>query len=824
MTIKSKLTLNVVIVLFVIATVVLASIIGMGFVKGKLHDLTEKTTPFQTRTMELQRAIHAATADLVSVGSSPTAADLARRESEAEASLGQVKKAETAVEELLGGRKSGTHKELSSRAQELFTVTADRLKLEEEATKANGEVRGRLKDVSARLGELDKNARSFESENSKVYQQSLARSGSVGLRRNEIQEILQHMKDVELWSFAMGKVKNREELDEIKADGPLFVSTTKTKMQKSFAGTGEVGEKLMAGVADLQAKIASAVSAGAASFEKGAAGSREKYDAVLDTVISSAKQIISLLQVEVGKANQSVNAEQAQQGTAFSHVTKTTTVLYGTSELTSLGLSTEGLATRLFTVNNVKEVEDVQASLNDVFSRIDRTAKKLDETLTDLGAKEERKKLASAVSGIGSMKSLLFAEDGIVRRVRDQLAMKEKAAQVMKELQIAVAKGAEEAKKTMATAKGAQDQSIAEVNRMVKLSASVVIVIGVLAVAFGIGFGTWIYRSISKPLARLMLVTDEIAAGDLSREVRGVGSDEIGRVEASMAKMVTNLKGIVGKMRRATESLASSSEELSTTARSLDEGSAEQNHEVEQAAGAMAEMSQTTDEVAKNAVETAEAAKSMHKIALDGRKIVHSSGNELTQFVETVNDSSRQVESLGKSSEEIHNIVDLIKEIADQTNLLALNAAIEAARAGEQGRGFAVVADNVRQLAEKTVSAVDDITARIDRMQAEVQHSITSMQAQKQSVGRVAEQGRSTLSAIDSIVAYVQKVTEMVDRIAVAMGEQSSVSNEVTNNMERIATVTRQLHGSSTSMRGTSDELSRIAVELHETTAWFKDT
>lgn len=819
MTIKSKLTLNVVIVLCVIATVVLASVIGMGFVKEKLFDLTEKTTPFQTRTMELQRAIHAATADLVGVGASSSAADLARRRTEAEASLNQVKRAETAVEELSAGRKNGTHDELVSKAQELFTVIGQRLKLEEGAIKGNEEIRGRLKDVSARLGELDKKARQFEAENSKVYQQSLEKAGVVGTRRNEIQEILQHMKDIQIWSSQMEKSKSRDDFDSLKPDGPLFVSTAKTKAQKCFAETPEVADKLVGGVSDLQTKVKSAVTLGETFLEKG--GSKEKYVAALDAVATSARQLASSVEEEVGKASQSVNMELAQQGTAFFHVSKTTTVLYGASELTSLGLSTEGLATRLFTVNSTKEVDDVQTSLNDVFSKIDKTAKKLDETLADLGAKEERKTLASAVSGIGSMKSLLFAGDGIIKRVRDELAMKEKAVQVMKELQLTVVKGAQEAKKTMATAKGAQDQSIIDVNGMVRLSTGIVVVIGVFAVAFGIGFGTWIYRSISKPLVRLISTTDQIAAGNLF-EMTAIGSDEIGRVEASMAKMVTNLKGIVAKMRLATESLASSSEELSATARSLDDGSEEQNHQVEQAAGAMVEMSQTTDEVAKNAMETADAAKSMHKIALDGKEIVHSSGKELAQFVETVNESSRQVESLGKRSEEIHNIVDLIKEIADQTNLLALNAAIEAARAGEQGRGFAVVADNVRQLAEKTVAAVDDITDRIGRMQGDVKQSITSMQAQKQSAGKVSEQASATLTAIDGVVTYVQKVTEMVDRIAVAMGEQSAVSNEVTDNMERIATVTRQLHGSSSSMRGTSEELSRIAVELNETTAWFK--
>ena len=381
---------------------------------------------------------------------------------------------------------------------------------------------------------------------------------------------------------------------------------------------------------------------------------------------------------------------------------------------------------------------------------------------------------------------------------------------------------AQEAKKTMATAKGVQESSIIEVNRMILLSTLLVVVVGMASIVFGIGFGIWIYRSISKPLARLMIVTDDIAAGNLHTLISTSSHDEIGKVEASMGKMVGSLKDIVGKIRVATESLASSSEELSATARSLDEGSAAQSTQVEQAAGAMVEMSQTTDEVARNVSDTSQAASAMKKIALDGKQVVHASGTELTRFVDTVNESAHQVESLGTSSHEVHNIVDLIKEIADQTNLLALNAAIEAARAGEQGRGFAVVADNVRQLAEKTVVAADDIAAMIEKMQGEITRSVTSMKTQKESVGTVSDQVGQTLSAMDGVVGYVEKVADMVDRIAVAMEEQASTSNEVTHNMENIAVVTKQLRGSSSGMRDTAEELSKIATEVNQTTSWFR--
>jgi len=72
------------------------------------------------------------------------------------------------------------------------------------------------------------------------------------------------------------------------------------------------------------------------------------------------------------------------------------------------------------------------------------------------------------------------------------------------------------------------------------------------------------------------------------------------------------------------------------------------------------------------------------------------------------------------------------------------------------------------------------------------------------------------------VVTYVEKVADMIERIAVAMEQQASTSGEVTRNMEGIATVTRQLRGTSAGMRETAEDLSKIATGLNETTSWFK--
>ena len=823
MTIKSKLTLNVGIVLGVIAAVVLASVIGMGFVKNRLFDLTERSTPFQTRSMELQRAIHAATADLVKIGAVAKPTELKTYQQEAEASLDQVKKAEEAVETLLAGKKIGAHGDLTAQAHVLLSVTAERLKTEEGAISANGELRVKLKDVARRLMELDEKVRSLQSTRSSAYGKSLEATNGIAARLRDLEGIKIRLKDMKLWYYQLDNTDDKGFLESSRAEGVTAAAMLKACIEgvakNSHVAKASDLAKEMNGLEELVGQI---VDLKASLMEKPNADTRKKYEEARNEILAIIAGSAMRIDPEAAGANQKFASEAGQQAKIFGQVNKATVVLYGASELTSLGLSTEGLATRLFTVNTVKEVDGLEASLTDAFAKIDKSAKMLDATLADLQAKEERKMVAGAVAGIAATKSLLFGGEGIIAKVRNQQAMKENAAAAMEGLRGIVLRQAEQAKKTMATARGAQEQSIIEVNRMVLLSTRLVIIIGLIAVAFGIVFGVWIYRSISKPLARLIRVTDEIAAGNLTYEIAAATKDEIGRVEASVAQMVANLKGIVGRIRFATESLASSSEELSATARSMDQGSEEQNNQVEQAAGAMVQMSQTTEEVAKNTSETAEAAKSMEKIALDGRGIVHSSGKELSRFVETVHESGQQVESLGKSYEEVHKIVDLIKEIADQTNLLALNAAIEAARAGEQGRGFAVVADNVRQLAEKTVVAANEIARMIESMKAEIGRSVMSMRAQKESVGKVSGQVGETLTAIAGVVSYVGKVAEMVDRIAVAMQQQSSTSHEVTRNMENIAGVTRQLRGSSAGMRSTAEELSKIASELSETTNWFR--
>jgi methyl-accepting chemotaxis protein len=313
-----------------------------------------------------------------------------------------------------------------------------------------------------------------------------------------------------------------------------------------------------------------------------------------------------------------------------------------------------------------------------------------------------------------------------------------------------------------------------------------------------------------------------VAEGYLPQAAETAGSDEIGRVQTAMQKMLGNLRVSISRIQEVTTTLASSSEELSVTAASLEQGSTEQSSRIVQSSTAITQMSQTTIEVAHNSTQTSHAAGEMKKIADEGRSVMHGTVDELNSFNRMVQDATAKMTNLGEKSQAISEVVILIKDIADQINLLALNAAIEAARAGDNGRGFAVVAESVRHLAERATAATNEISATVHDMLGHIDSSVNHMQEERAAVGRVVTRVDSTLEAIEAIAGHVERVNDMIQRIAVAAEEQSATSDDISRNMEGIASITSALHGSCSDIRSSSDSLAQLANDLSTQTSWFK--
>jgi len=313
--------------------------------------------------------------------------------------------------------------------------------------------------------------------------------------------------------------------------------------------------------------------------------------------------------------------------------------------------------------------------------------------------------------------------------------------------------------------------------------------LSVVAIILALLLAISIIRSITVPLAKLVIVANTIAEGDLTTKVDVTSRDETGQLMAAMKTMTENLRNIIGQVAGTSSQVATASNQLHSTAERIATGAEEVAAQSANVATAGEEMSATSGDIAQNCQLAAEGAERASKSARNGSAVVEGTIAVMNQIAAKVHESSKTVESLGARSDQIGAIIGTIEDIADQTNLLALNAAIEAARAGEQGRGFAVVADEVRALAERTTRATREIGEMIKAIQNETKGAVASMEeGVSQVVNGTTEAARSG-AALQDILQQINDVAMQVNQIATAAEEQTATTSEISSNMMQITEV-----------------------------------
>ncbi|MBA1226137.1 methyl-accepting chemotaxis protein [Stutzerimonas stutzeri] len=340
--------------------------------------------------------------------------------------------------------------------------------------------------------------------------------------------------------------------------------------------------------------------------------------------------------------------------------------------------------------------------------------------------------------------------------------------------------------------------------------------IGAAIGLFFLGVIVLLARGLVRPIRQVTAALVEIGGGggDLTRRLDENRADELGDLARGFNRFIGSLRSLIGDVLKTSEQLRSA---VGQVARVVDDTAvrAGRQHEMtDMVATAVHEMGLTVQEIARNASNAAQASQGARNEALQARQVVSESIAHIERMSGEIGQAAGSVTELAQQVASIDQVLAVIRSISEQTNLLALNAAIEAARAGDMGRGFAVVADEVRTLASRTQASTDEIQQMIGRLKNGAETAVSAMHAGQAATGTGVQASQRTGQSLQAITAQVEAISDMNTQVAAATEEQSSVTEEITHNVQGIADLAQATAQDVQGCRADCQTLSKLAEDL----------
>lgn len=747
MTIKTKLAFNAIVVLAAISIIVASSLLSMRTINRNVSELTQKTTPYQLKALNQQRALQSHATNLVNLSSSRTLKEYEEVAAIVSESLSQVENTSAEMAKLKAESSRGD-KTIAEITKSILDITERNIRAQEAVLNASIDIQGKMAEASKRMNELDKFAKSIQVKTSGSMISDVDSLVASNQRLNNLVAVRDGLKDLTIAIAKIPVTMDKRSVAGLR-DGVTNTAKGITQALKNVIGIDKTANEISQKLASLSAKVNG--NKGLAALQlKFLSDEDEKLKEGIETLAKEAGYEISYMlptvEKEINNANTRLKGNTEEMSKSISAFSDTNDTL---SLASALSLLSASLVTRINDCIHATDLDDFsrQVSLiGAMFKEANNIGTQLKDHLTRGKRREELKLVTASMVSIGAVSDKFSSKEGVAEIVKASIRNKEELEKLNGQMRSIVAQQSGESNKDVSQAGVNQENVVSSLNQAAKRTVAMTTIMGGMIIMITLLMNFLISRSITKPISQVSESLKE-------------GADQV----------------------------ASSSSQVHSASQSLAEGASSQASMLEETVASIDEMASMTKQNADSALRA-------NSMMIETSHVIDRANKAMTDLIQSMN-------AISITSEETAHIVKTIDEIAFQTNLLALNAAVEAARAGEAGLGFAVVAEEVRNLALRSTEAAKNTAGLIEGTIQQIKNGSQIVSVTNEAFEKVAGEAKKVGELVAEIAAASQEQAQGIGQINKAMAEMDKVVMKTASTADESSTAAQTMNAEAEQMR-----------------------